>query len=252
MFPSGPITCFETLLAVSTADFSVCSLELEETAITIVLILIGEKMSMLRLIMVLSLAFTTPSVWASNITILVLGDSISSGYGLASGEGWVNLLDKHLNHKNQTATIINSSITGDTSVGGLRRTPQALATHKPDIVILELGGNDGLRGLSLKELRLNLIEITTLSLQAGAKVLVLGMRIPSNYGEAYTERFHRVFSKVADKTSAALMPFFLEPIAMQRDSFQDDGIHPNATAQPLLLGALLPYLAPLLEVRSNF
>lgn len=202
---------------------------------------------MLRLIMVLILAFTTPIVWAGNITILVLGDSISAGYGLDSGKGWVNLLDTHINNENQTATVINASITGDTSAGGLRRTPQALSTHEPDIVILELGGNDGLRGLSLKELRMNLIEITTLSQKAGAQVLVLGMRIPSNYGEAYTERFHRVFSKVTDKTSATLMPFFLAPVAMERSLFQRDGIHPNANAQPMMLDALLPYLTPLLD-----
>lgn len=206
---------------------------------------------MLRLIMVLILAFTTPSVWANNITVLVLGDSISAGFGLMAGEGWVSLLDKNLNQDKQSVTVINSSITGDTSVGGLRRIPQALSTHNPDIVILELGGNDGLRGLSLKELRLNLIGITTLSQQAGADVLVLGMQIPSNYGEAYTGRFHKVFAKVAEKTSAVLMPFFLEPIAMERESFQDDGIHPNAEAQAILLDALLPYLTPLIDARSN-
>ncbi len=204
---------------------------------------------MLRLMMVIIFAFTTPTVWATNITVLVLGDSISAGYGLASGVGWVDLLDKRLRRQNQSTKVVNASITGDTSVGGLQRIPQTLATHKPDIVILELGGNDGLRGLSLKELRQNLTEITSLSQQAGADVLILGMRIPSNYGDAYTTRFHQAFAKVADKTSASLMPFFLEPVAMNRSLFQDDGIHPNSAAQPIMLDALLPHLMPLIDAR---
>ncbi|MCB1754080.1 MAG: arylesterase [Gammaproteobacteria bacterium] len=201
---------------------------------------------MLRIFLLGIITTCAPLAVAQNITVLVLGDSISAAYGLSQEQGWVTLLQARLSDRDPSYRVVNASISGDTSSGGLQRLPQALVTHDPDIVIIELGGNDGLRGQSLKNLRQNLEEMTRLSQAAGAKVLLLGMQIPSNYGPAYTERFSAAFTRVAKDTGAALMPFFLEPIGKDRTHFQSDGIHPSAAAQPLLLDGMWPYLEALL------
>jgi len=203
----------------------------------------------MRLTFTLIMLFFSVPAWST--TVLVVGDSISAAYGLAERDGWVHLAGERLAETNDEVTVINASISGDTTSGGLARLPDALERFEPDVVIIELGGNDGLRGYSLKEMRQNLIAMVTASEDAGASVLLLGMQIPTNYGAAYTRRFAQIFQKVADATGAAIVPFFLEPIALERDYFQRDGVHPTADAQPLLLEHVMPELSALLEARDK-
>jgi len=176
--------------------------------------------------------------------LLVLGDSLSSAYGIPLEKGWVSLLQKRLQNKHMKWQLINASITGDTTHGGLARLPELLQRHRPAIVIIELGGNDGLRGLSLREMKRNLVKMTQLAQQAGAAVLLLGVRLPANYGPVYGERFHRVYREVADTTGAALVDFFLQGVAETTERMQADGIHPAAEAQPLILDNIWPELEP--------
>ncbi len=184
---------------------------------------------------------------AFSATVLVVGDSISAAYGLAEKDGWVSLAEKEFQATDSDVTFINASISGDTTSGGVARLPEALERFEPDIVVIELGGNDGLRGYSLKDMRENLTTMVMDSEAAGAEVLLLGMQIPTNYGVAYTRRFAEIFQKVADATGAALVPFFLEPIATSRDYFQPDGVHPTAEAQPLMFEHAKPALQELIE-----
>jgi acyl-CoA thioesterase-1 len=179
--------------------------------------------------------------------ILVLGDSLSAGYGVPVDEGWVALLQRRLDGEGYGYTVVNASVSGETTVGGLERLPRALARHKPAIVIVELGGNDGLRGLPVPELRVNLEAIIRASRSAGAKVLLAGIRIPPNYGPRYTEQFYAVYGELARELRVAWVPFFLEGIALRDDLFQDDGIHPDLQAQPILLDNVWPVLKPLLR-----
>lgn len=178
-------------------------------------------------------------------TVLVIGDSIGAGYGLAEEEGWVQLLETKLRKNQPDLDMINASISGDTTSGGLQRLPAALERFQPSVVIIELGGNDGLRGYPVKQMQKNLESMSTLAQEAGAQVLIAGMLIPSNYGPAYLQRFADAFVKAAENTNANLLPFLLEPIATERDYFQDDGIHPNAEAQPLLADYVLQSLTTL-------
>lgn len=180
-------------------------------------------------------------------TVLVIGDSISAAYGLDESDGWVELAEKELSQTFPEIEFINASISGDTTEGGLRRLPAALDRFKPTVLIIELGGNDGLRGYPLTKIRENLITMANFGRDANAKVLILGMRIPSNYGKAYTEKFAQTFVDAATNTKSELVPFFMEPIAMDANYFQSDGIHPTADAQPLLLQAVLDKLVPMLE-----
>ncbi len=183
--------------------------------------------------------------------IVVIGDSISAAYGLALDDGWVQLLADELAAQGTPADIVNASISGDTTDGGLQRLPALLERHQPHLLILELGGNDGLRGQSLKQMRKNLTDMVTLAQNQGSRVLILGMRIPSNYGETYTNRFFNSFQSVADDTGAAIVPFLLEPIATSRDYFQPDGVHPTLAAQPLLMQIVLPAVQELLADMAN-
>ena len=180
-------------------------------------------------------------------TILVVGDSISAGYGIKLSEGWVNLLERRLRANGFPHQVINASISGDTSRGGLARLPDALARHRPDFVILELGGNDALRGLRLTELKKNMAAMTELSQQSGARVLIAEMRIPPNYGPRYTEKFQAVFGELAERYQATLIPFMLEGVATDPTLMQQDGIHPRAKAQPLMLDKVWQVLEPLLK-----
>jgi acyl-CoA thioesterase I len=168
-------------------------------------------------------------------TILVMGDSLSAAHGIAPEQGWVNLLDQRLRKKGYHHAVINGSISGETTSGGRRRLSQTLPQVKPTLVILELGANDGLRGLSLKEMQKNLATMIDQSQQAGAKVLLLGMRIPPNYGKAYTERFQQIYLDLATQYQIPVVPFFLESVAQQRDLMQEDNLHPTAPAQEKLL-----------------
>jgi acyl-CoA thioesterase-1 len=179
--------------------------------------------------------------------ILVFGDSISAGYGLADADqGWVGLLKSKLKQLGYGDVVINASVSGETTAGGLARLPRALAQHHPRIVILELGGNDGLRALPTDQMRQNLSTMIDLSRAGGARVLVLGMRIPPNYGPEYTEQFRGVYAAVAQAKQVPLVPFLLADVAQNPTLMQADGIHPNAAGQPLLLGNVWPALKPLL------
>jgi acyl-CoA thioesterase-1 len=186
---------------------------------------------------------TTPPV------ILVLGDSLSAAYGIKLDQGWVALLQARLRAKGYGHQVVNASSSGETTGGGLSRLPRALSTHKPAIVIVELGGNDGLRGLPITDIRRNLTAIIRNSQQAGARILLVGMRIPPNYGPAYTRDFQRLYGDLAREYKLPLVPFFLEDIAADENQFQPDGIHPTAAAQPVLLREVWPHLEPLLKAR---
>jgi acyl-CoA thioesterase-1 len=179
-------------------------------------------------------------------TVLIVGDSISAGFGLDTRLGWVSLLEQRLKREGFDDKVINASISGDTSAGGQARLPALLAEHKPALVILELGGNDGLRGLLPTQLQQNLAAMIQQSKKAGAKVLLLGMRLPPNYGVRYTTAFAEVFPQVAKENDIPLVPFLLEGIGGVPSMVQSDGIHPTAEAQSRLLDNVWPMLKPLL------
>lgn len=194
-------------------------------------------------------AVMTLLLWAQGAlagTVLVLGDSISAAFGLDIRQGWVSLLEQRLVAEGFDYQVVNASVSGDTSAGGLARLPTLLTEHRPDVVIIELGGNDGLRGQLPVQLQQNLAAIVQQSQKAGAKVLILGMRLPPNYGERYTTAFAEVYPNVANETGAALVPFVLEGIGGVPSMVQGDGIHPTAEAQPRLLDNVWPLLKPLL------
>ncbi|MDB5775289.1 MAG: arylesterase [Herbaspirillum sp.] len=180
-------------------------------------------------------------------TVLVLGDSLSAGYGLTHGVGWVTLLQQRLSNEKIAVTVINASISGDTTSGGKARLEPLLAAHKPDVVVVELGANDALRGLPLSETENNLNAILSAAQDIHARTLLLGMRIPPNYGTAYTRQFAELFVNVAKARKSALVPFFLDRVAEQPALFQADRLHPNEQAQAMLLDNVWPYLKPLLQ-----
>lgn len=179
-------------------------------------------------------------------TVLVVGDSISAALGLETSQGWVSLLEKRLSEKGYEQRVVNASISGDTSAGGLSRLPALLAEHKPELVIIELGGNDGLRGQPPAQLQQNLASMIDSARQQGASVLLLGMRLPPNYGVRYTTAFANVYSTLAAEKQVPLVPFFLEGVGGVPEMMQADGIHPTAKAQPRLLDNLWPTLEPML------
>jgi acyl-CoA thioesterase-1 len=181
------------------------------------------------------------------VTVLVLGDSISAGYGIQTEAGWVSLLAERLMHLAPANEVINASVSGETTGGGLARLPAALRTHRPDFVIIELGGNDGLRGYPIDRIKANLTEMVQMAQNAGAQVLLVAMAIPPNYGPRYTSAFQQAYEGVAAATGARLAPFLMNDVALDRELMQDDGIHPTAAAQPLLLNAVWPYLEPLVS-----
>jgi acyl-CoA thioesterase-1 len=183
-------------------------------------------------------------------TILVVGDSLSAEYGLARGSGWVALLEQRLAQEKVNARVINASISGDTTSGGRSRLPALLASHTPTHVVLELGGNDALRGLPLTMTQTNLAEMARMSKRAGAKVLIAGMQMPPNYGRKYAEEFTALFANVARTEGAALVPFLLQGVADGPNAealFQPDRIHPTAAAHPTILANVWPVLRPLLK-----
>jgi acyl-CoA thioesterase-1 len=180
-------------------------------------------------------------------SIVVLGDSISAGYGIEVEEGWVALLQKKLIASNGNYSISNASISGDTSAGGLARIDPILTVHKPEIVLLQLGANDGLRGLLPVQMKNNLAEIVRRAQKAGAKVILLGMKIPPNYGKRYVDMFYNVYPQLAKELDIPFVPFILEDIALDKDLMQADGLHPNAKAQPILADKIETYLFPLLK-----
>lgn len=207
--------------------------------------------SVLWLMLLLPLAPAVVAADAERVdtvpTVLVIGDSLSAGYGLRPGQGWVSLLERKLGSQGYPHRVVNASISGETSRGAVARMPRALEVHDPDVVVIELGANDGLRGFPPDVMRDNLLELLRLSREAGAKVLLLGMHLPVNYGQAYTEQFHQVFVDIAKREQVPFLPFFLDGVALQPEMMLDDGIHPNATAQPKLLENVWPALEPLLR-----
>lgn len=188
----------------------------------------------------------SPAAWAAP-TILVFGDSLSANYGLTIESGWVSLLQQRLRQNNYAYRIVNASISGETTAGGRARIDSAMAAHQPAIVILELGANDGLRGLPLQATRDNLDAIIRACRAAKSKVLLAGMRLPPNYGGAYSEGFSLIYPVLAKKHHTVLLPFLLEGIAGQRDFFQADNLHPTADAQTALLDNVWKYLKPMLR-----
>ena len=183
---------------------------------------------------------------ATDRTILVFGDSISAGYGLKAEEGWVALLQKRIAAQGYGYRVVNASVSGETTSGGNVRLPRALGLHKPQVLVLELGANDGLRGLPLDVSRRSLASMIEAAQASGAEVLLLGMRIPPNYGLRYTQGFTRMYAELAKEYDVPLVPFFMEKVALDRAMMQEDGLHPTAAAQPLLLDTAWPALRKLL------
>jgi acyl-CoA thioesterase I len=180
-------------------------------------------------------------------TVLVFGDSLSAAYGISPEQGWVALLTQRLQQQGYGYQIVNASVSGETTSGGVERLPRALQLHHPQLVILELGGNDGLRGLPLTDARDNLARMVQLSQQAGARVLLVGIRIPPNYGPRYTDGFARMYPELASQYHLSLVPFLLEKVALNPARMQEDGVHPNASGEPPVLDNVWPYLQPLLK-----
>jgi len=178
-------------------------------------------------------------------TILVLGDSLSAAHGIAQNQGWVTLMVQRLTQKTPPWKVINASISGETTSGGLTRLPALLATHKPQWVLIELGANDGLRGLQLKIMRQNLQRMIEFSQQSGAKVLLVGMMLPPNYGFTYTTPFTAMYQQLAEEQHLPLVPFLLDGVANDPRLMQYDGLHPNAAAQPVILENVWRVAAPL-------
>jgi acyl-CoA thioesterase-1 len=204
---------------------------------------------MLRAIRTLLLFFMLlpAAAGAAGKTILVFGDSLSAGYGLALSRGWVALLEERLRRERIDYSVANASVSGDTSAGGRARIDAALARHRPSVVILALGSNDALRGLPLAQMKSNLAAIMERSKIAGARVLLLGMKMPPNFGPDYTAAFEKSFDELARAHKAPLVPFMLEGFADDLEYFLPDRIHPNERAQPLILQTIWPKLAPLLK-----
>jgi acyl-CoA thioesterase-1 len=185
--------------------------------------------------------------WGAQSVILVWGDSLSAGYGLPQGTGWVDLLQQKLAAEKRNYRVVNASISGETTLGGRNRLDVALRTHRPRAVIIALGANDGLRGQSIDSMVENLSAMARSARSAGARVLLVGMRIPPNYGPQYTQKFHAAFADVAKAQKVPLVPFLLEGFAERRELFQSDGIHPTQAAQPLMLETVWRKLEPLLR-----
>ena len=189
----------------------------------------------------------SPTVIAQSSKVLILGDSLSAEYGLPRGTGWVKLLEDRLKNNHSSWQVVNASISGETTAGGQTRLPLLLKTHQPKVVVIELGANDALRGLQLPATEQNLRKMIQASKQSGAKVLLLGMRIPPNYGQDYTNKFFAIYGKLATAEQVELLPFFLERVATRMDLFQADRIHPNVMAQSIMLENVWPKLEPLLK-----
>jgi len=193
-------------------------------------------------------------VWATPLqanTLLVVGDSLSAAYGIPQSEGWVSLLEQELEQRNSRLRVVNASISGETSSGGLSRLPRLLQDYRPDLVLLELGANDGLRGTPLNIMEQNLRRMIELSQASDARVLLIGIRLPPNYGPQYTERFYQIYPQLAQEYGLPLVPFLLESVATDPRLMQRDGLHPNSDAQPILLQTVWKQLGPLLEQEGS-
>ena len=197
--------------------------------------------------LLLALALLGPGLAHAGATLLVYGDSLSAAYGIGQKQGWVTLLEERLRQKHFDYTVANASISGETSSGGASRIAATLAQHRPRIVILALGANDGQRGLPVAQMRDNLAAIVRAAQKAGSRVLLVGMKMPPNYGPQYTREFELAFTALSKRHRTAFVPFLLEGIAGKRDNFIDDNLHPTAQVQPLILDNVWTGLAPLLK-----
>ena len=203
---------------------------------------------MLRLItLFITLLCHLPSTFASEGTILVYGDSISAAYGMDQEQGWVSLLSERLDTEHPGYRVVNASVSGETTGGGLTRLPKSLSLHQPDVLVLELGGNDGLRGYPIEKIRGNLDAMIRQSKEAGTKILLIGMVLPPNYGRRYITAFEQIFTDLADLHQVPFVPFLLNGVATTRDLVQRDGIHPTVEAQPMILEDVYPVLESLLK-----
>lgn len=190
------------------------------------------------------------SIFATNVqakTLMVFGDSLSAAYNLRQQQGWVSLLGEQINQSHPDITIINASISGETTQGGLARLPKLLETHQPTWVVLELGANDGLRGYPLNQAKQNLASMIELIQQHSADIVLLGNHLPSNYGRTYTTQFFNLYKELAEQYQIAYVPFMLENVALDPSLMQNDGLHPNAKGQPVVLNNITPTLLPLLN-----
>jgi len=204
------------------------------------------RIAIALVVLVATTILSTARADSSAGIVLVVGDSISAGYGLATGAGWVDLLAARIDAQHLPWRVVNASITGDTTAGGRARLPALLAQHKPGVVIVELGGNDGLRGGNLKSTKDNLDAMIAAVRKANARPILVGMRLPPNYGPAYTREFDAMYGDVAKSSGAALVPFFFAGFAESDEYFQPDRIHPTTAAQSKLLDNVWPVLLPLL------
>lgn len=189
---------------------------------------------------------------AQTRTLLVWGDSLSAAYGISTDQGWVHLLQSKLDNTEgaKDIKVVNGSISGETTSGGLTRLPEALAEHKPNFVIIELGANDGLRGLSIKAMRSNLEQMIQLAQKNNAKVALLGMYMPANFGRMYSEQFKKTYQELAKQYQLPFNPFFLEGVALKDNLLLQDGLHPNEKAQPQLLDNIFPVVAELIGIKK--
>ena len=201
---------------------------------------------MLRQLLIALLLFGSGLAHAAP-AILVFGDSLSAAYGIGQKDGWVTLLQQRLRERRLDYTVVNASISGETTSGGASRIAGALAQHKPAIVIVALGGNDGLRGLPLAQMRDNLTAIVRAAQKSGSRVLLAGMKMPPNYGPQYTQAFEQAYVALARQFKSALVPFLLDGVAGKRELFLDDNLHPNGQAQPVILENVWKQLAPMLK-----
>ena len=207
----------------------------------------GQLLKLLAVTLVIALSVSHPRSGAdTGYTLLVYGDSLSAAYGIDETEGWVQLLSERLAGQGYAWEVINGSVSGETTTGGLSRLPAMLNAYSPDLVILELGGNDGLRGLPLDAIRENLVAMVKLAREQGAEVLLAGIQIPPNYGPRYTEPFYRQYFEIAEELELPLVPFLIDGIPQQPALMQNDGIHPRAEAQIMILDNVWPVLEPLL------
>ncbi len=184
---------------------------------------------------------------APSRTVLVMGDSLSAAHGLAESQGWVALIGQRVAAGKPGWRVVNASISGETSAGGATRVVHELSLHRPAVLVIELGANDALRGLPMQQMRANLARMMTAAQGVHAKILLIGMRIPPNYGPAYTHAFEQAYRDLARQFDATLLPFLLEPIALDRSAFQADGLHPVASAEPRLRDHVWPALEPLMK-----
>ena len=204
-------------------------------------------MHFLRVMALVALTLSTTLAYSASKTILVLGDSLSAEYGLIRGKGWVPLLQSRLKGQGIDASIVNASISGETTSGGRARLQPLLKKHNPAVIVIELGANDALRGLSIAATETNLRTIIETAKKTQAKVLLLGMQIPPNYGADYTKRFSGMYPKLAKETKVPLVPFLLQGVVEKPQLFQSDRIHPTADAQSIILDNVWPHLQPLLK-----